>query len=135
MTACLYCSRVQLPMTSHPCSDYFVFHVPGMILKYPNRVCSFESFIHENSAAIPRWFCLFLFSLLIVYSCYLKRIGQCFKTTQEFRHLSDKHTNHEDKLQVLKMLHDYTLVDLFIVFLSLLYLLYSFLHPCFLSFI
>ncbi|KAK3723792.1 hypothetical protein QZH41_007105 [Actinostola sp. cb2023] len=30
---------------------------------------------------------------------YFQRIGHCFKTTQEFRHLSDKHTNHEDKLQ------------------------------------
>ncbi|XP_032237304.2 uncharacterized protein LOC5512047 isoform X2 [Nematostella vectensis] len=34
-----------------------------------------------------------------------ERIGHCFKTTQEFRHLSDKHTNHEDKLQVKNIIY------------------------------
>jgi len=28
----------------------------------------------------------------------------CFYQTEEFRHLSDKHTNHEDKLQIKNML-------------------------------
>lgn len=34
-----------------------------------------------------------------------ERIDHCFRMTQEFRHLSDKHTNHEDKLQVKNIIY------------------------------
>lgn len=29
----------------------------------------------------------------------------CFYQTEEFRHLSDRHTNHEDKLQIKNILY------------------------------
>jgi len=34
-----------------------------------------------------------------------ERIDHCFRMTQEFRHLSVKHTNHEDKLQVKNIIY------------------------------
>lgn len=34
-----------------------------------------------------------------------ERIDHCFRMTQEFRHLSHKHTNHEDKLQVKNIIY------------------------------
>ncbi|XP_028390923.1 uncharacterized protein LOC114515808 isoform X2 [Dendronephthya gigantea] len=34
-----------------------------------------------------------------------EHVGHCFKLTEEFRHLSDKHTNHEDKLQVKNIIY------------------------------
>ena len=37
---------------------------------------------------------------LYLFFYFCQRIDHCVKMTQEFRHLSDKHTNHEDKLQV-----------------------------------
>ena len=30
-----------------------------------------------------------------------EHVSHCFRLTQEFRHLSETHTNHEDKLQVM----------------------------------
>ena len=33
-----------------------------------------------------------------------ENLAYCFKLTQEFRHLSDTHSNHEDKLQVRTVL-------------------------------
>ena len=33
-----------------------------------------------------------------------ENMNSCFKMTQEFRHLSDTHSNHEDKLQVCQPL-------------------------------
>ena len=38
--------------------------------------------------------------LIVLFVFTSQRIDHCFRMTQEFRHLSDKHTNHEDKLQV-----------------------------------
>ena len=37
---------------------------------------------------------------LYLFFYFCQRIDHCVQMTQEFRHLSDKHTNHEDKLQV-----------------------------------
>ncbi|XP_054716696.1 lysine-specific demethylase 3B-like [Uloborus diversus] len=34
-----------------------------------------------------------------------ENIAHCFKLTQEFRHLSDTHTNHEDKLQIKNIIY------------------------------
>ncbi len=36
-----------------------------------------------------------------------ENLHYCFKMTQEFRHLSDTHSNHEDKLQVKTKLNFY----------------------------
>jgi len=33
-----------------------------------------------------------------------ENLSNCFKLTQEFRDLSDTHSNHEDKLQVCTLL-------------------------------
>ncbi len=30
----------------------------------------------------------------------LQHVSECLSLTEEFRHLSDRHANHEDKLQV-----------------------------------
>lgn len=32
-------------------------------------------------------------------------VAHCFQLTQEFRHLSDSHTNHEDKLQIKNIIY------------------------------
>lgn len=32
-------------------------------------------------------------------------MSYCFHLTQEFRHLSDTHTNHEDKLQIKNIIY------------------------------
>lgn len=32
---------------------------------------------------------------------YVQQIGECLKLTEEFRRLSEKHINREDKLQVV----------------------------------
>ena len=32
-------------------------------------------------------------------------VAHCFQMTQEFRHLSDSHTNHEDKLQIKNIIY------------------------------
>lgn len=34
-----------------------------------------------------------------------ENISYCFHLTQEFRHLSDTHTNHEDKLQIKNIIY------------------------------
>lgn len=34
-----------------------------------------------------------------------ENIAQCFNLTEEFRDLSETHTNHEDKLQVKNLLY------------------------------
>ena len=34
-----------------------------------------------------------------------ENINHCFFLTQEFRHLSDQHSNHEDKLQVIQNIY------------------------------
>lgn len=34
-----------------------------------------------------------------------ENIAHCFKLTQEFRHLTDSHTNHEDKLQIKNIIY------------------------------
>lgn len=45
---------------------------------------------------------LYTTDILNLFIAFLihQHVGHCFKLTEEFRHLSDKHTNHEDKLQV-----------------------------------
>lgn len=56
-------------------------------------------------------FLLILYGLLQVHNLYScikvaedfvspEHVKHCFRLTQEFRHLSNTHTNHEDKLQV-----------------------------------
>ena len=53
-------------------------------------------------------FVLFLSQVHNLYSCIKvaedfvspEHVKHCFRLTQEFRHLSNTHTNHEDKLQV-----------------------------------
>ena len=39
-----------------------------------------------------------------------QHIPECLKLTEEFRHLSDLHNNHEDKLQVRKTLTLHTVL-------------------------
>ena len=34
-----------------------------------------------------------------------ENVAHCFHLTQEFRHLSDNHTNHEDKLQIKNIIY------------------------------
>lgn len=34
-----------------------------------------------------------------------ENVSQCFHLTQEFRDLSDTHTNHEDKLQIKNIIY------------------------------
>lgn len=34
-----------------------------------------------------------------------ENVSYCFHLTQEFRHLSDTHTNHEDKLQIKNIIY------------------------------
>ena len=34
-----------------------------------------------------------------------ENVSYCFNLTQEFRHLSDTHTNHEDKLQIKNIIY------------------------------
>lgn len=34
-----------------------------------------------------------------------ENVAHCFHLTQEFRHLSDSHTNHEDKLQIKNIIY------------------------------
>lgn len=34
-----------------------------------------------------------------------ENVAHCFHLTQEFRHLSDSHTNHEDKLQIKNVIY------------------------------
>jgi len=34
-----------------------------------------------------------------------ENVSQCFHLTQEFRQLSDTHTNHEDKLQIKNIIY------------------------------
>ncbi len=38
--------------------------------------------------------------MYINYNTYLQQIGECLTLTEEFRQLSEKHVNREDKLQV-----------------------------------
>lgn len=38
-----------------------------------------------------------------------EHVKHCFRLTQEFRHLSTTHTNHEDKLQVRAILRFFTM--------------------------
>ena len=34
-----------------------------------------------------------------------ENMNYCFKMTQEFRHLSETHSNHEDKLQIKNIIY------------------------------
>ena len=34
-----------------------------------------------------------------------ENVSNCFNLTQEFRHLSDTHSNHEDKLQIKNIIY------------------------------
>lgn len=34
-----------------------------------------------------------------------ENVSHCFHLTQEFRHLSDTHSNHEDKLQIKNIIY------------------------------
>ncbi len=75
--------------------------------------------------------CLLLFWCTQVHNLYScikvaedfvspEHVRHCFRLTQEFRHLSTTHTNHEDKLQV-GMLFSLVVLEngLFSVFTSL----------------
>ena len=46
-------------------------------------------------------------------------MSHCIQLTQEFRHLSDYHTNHEDKLQVFNLMFFVTLKMLLMPFILL----------------
>uniref|UniRef100_A0A3B5AAQ3 Lysine-specific demethylase n=1 Tax=Stegastes partitus TaxID=144197 RepID=A0A3B5AAQ3_9TELE len=62
--------------------------------------CALSSFMNKGA--------LFPFQVHNLYSCIKvaedfvspEHVRHCFRLTQEFRHLSTTHTNHEDKLQV-----------------------------------
>lgn len=55
----------------------------------------------------------FLFQVRNLHNCVKvaedfvspENISYCFHLTQEFRHLSDTHTNHEDKLQIKNIIY------------------------------
>ena len=96
--------------------DSFVFHLNFEGLQYletikQTKFCLFYTGILQTKFTII----LLIFELQVrnLLNCVKvaedfvspENVAHCFHLTQEFRHLSDTHTNHEDKLQIKNIIY------------------------------
>lgn len=89
------------------CSKFSVNHgFKGCIalLRYYQRRYISHTLLATQILISSSWFCQVhnLYSCIKVAEDFVspEHVKHCFRLTQEFRHLSNTHTNHEDKLQV-----------------------------------
>lgn len=118
----MYFSRsfsVQLPTLSYInlysqffCTCFYENEILEVFLKFGGFFCLFFKPYHRcfpgvaDCGSSPS--VLFPSQVHNLYSCIKvaedfvspEHVKHCFRLTQEFRHLSNTHTNHEDKLQV-----------------------------------